>query len=301
MPDGEGTDPKSVAYLRFPLHTMVFEGTGELRFLVAPPKVATMGQNVPHPQPAGVTVAHRTPVDDDWRAPVPVTFGTEMSIPVAPRETDMPHSRSSLWAFRLVSDRNEYGTLNVTVTIVRGADVEKWPGHPDLYAERDERVVFDGTGRTEGRSTLDEYLYGPDQKWVHPDFLIAGNTGKIDVYVNITKIEKGVYSEPNAFYLEYHNATGLDTDTSALYIRTVEDPAGRDMVDPFYHFTITTHPEGMDSPYFTKSRWGFRLGATTKTTLPSGGTTQVSYDNYAVEFTMKIIARKYVPPERPEA
>lgn len=295
MPDGEGTQPHSVAYVRFPLHTTVFEGTSTLTVLVAPPELSLL-EDLPHPAPAPLTVEYRTAADDaTWRAPLSVTYGTALNIPVAPRETDMPHSRSSLWAFRFVSERNEYARLNITISIQRGGDVPEWPGHPDVYADRVERVILDGAGRSSAPEYHEAWLYGNTPEWVHPDLIVAGGTGTLDVYVNITNVEPGAFSEANQFYLIYHNASGLDSDTDYPYVQTAYDAAGH--TDAFYHFTIGVHPDGMDSPYQTMSRWGFRLGAS----VNSGLLTTNGFDGYTVEYTIKVIARKYVPQERPEA
>lgn len=251
FPDGEGSDPKNVAYVKLPEPNLVFEGTAQVEVLVAAPEVTS---GVASPSPVGMTLSYRTAADAEYRDLGAITFGTPLVIPVEPRETDMPHSKASLWSFRVATERPDYSTIDVTVTIKRGATIEDWPGHPDFYADRTQRVVLDKEVTTVVHGTAKVTLYGRATTWAHPDFLLSDGTGSFDVFVNVTSVNTNGGLDPTRFTLQYHNATVLDTETDGL--RTTFDVGD---VEGGLHFFQNMTEHGMDGPYQGTSRWGFRL------------------------------------------
>jgi hypothetical protein len=145
FPEGQGSNPASTAYVKIPQPMLVYEGTSELDVTLKSPSYEANGLLVPDPVPPGLKLDYRTAASDKFVAAPSVTIGAPIVIPVTPQETDMPHSVSSLWAFRITADKPSLASLNVTITIKRGAAILSWPGHPDFYGDKTERVIEDKT------------------------------------------------------------------------------------------------------------------------------------------------------------
>lgn len=297
MPEGEGKPPTSVAFVRLPRGSLVYEGTSQVTVEAANPRVRVLSGTppveAPDPSPPSFRLFYHSAADAGFVEAGALPLGGSVTIPVEPKMTDMPHSTTSLWAFRIAADRKTIDAINLTVTIVRGADPVEWPGHPNFYADKDVRVVLDTTAKTAWRGYVGNALYGQPTEWIHPERLISYGTGTVEVFVNVTSVRTGANAKPVAFWLNYHNATQLDEDPAATF--AVQDPQGQAYVDPSYHFVINVHPDGMDSPYQPASRWGFRLAGQV-----SDGGQVTSLDDWEVEYTITVLAHKYVPPVRPE-
>lgn len=233
-----------------PPPNLVYEGTSHVEFLVG--GASATGYD-PYPVPA-LRLEYRTAADGplDWRDGGALVAGTPTAVPVLPHETDMPHSVASLWVFRLVGDGPHVTNVNLTVTAVRGADVPPWPGHPEFYAGRSSRVVFEGDASNREIGIAARYvLFGGERDWRFPERVISWGTGRVDVFVNVTRVEAPV--PPDSAYLRVRNATQVFDDFTVLY-----DVEGRDDLES-YHFQMPVDVAGMDSPYAPSSRWAFSL------------------------------------------
>lgn len=292
FPDGSSS-PASVAYVKLgnipgtDEPAKVFEGTAEVEVLVDAP---TLEGATPTPLPAGLSLKYRTASSSEFVDGGSIPYGEPVLIPVGAKETDMPHSVSSLWAFQFTTDRVDFSGITVTITIRKGANVVDWPGHPEFYPDnKTERVVLDGDFAVH-RSGIEEGLfYGTASSWIHPEKLISHGTGYVDVFVNISSAAASNGASPTGFFLEYHDATILDAE-DAYNDRIDDEEGGRAFEDAYYHFVVPVTPEGMDGPYQPESLWGFRMVATFAET-PAASLCPGCFP-YDVAFTMKIVAHK---------
>lgn len=299
FPDGEGSTPKGVAYVKLPSDRQVFEGTEKVTVLVGAPTLR--GAEIPNPPQ--VTLQYRSAADADWREPVPIAYGAALEIPVEPKETDMPHSTFSLWVFRITSDRPAVaasGVVNVTVTAHKGREVVDWPGHPDFYGDKAYRVVLDKDVTTHIRGFPENVFYEGND-WAVPDLLISHGTARVEVWTNITsaKATSPTVADPVSFYLNMHNATqvGFENDIFNWF----DDADGRNDLAS-YHFVVPVSDVGMDGPYQPASRWGFRLEAgygasAVKDVVPFGGCGDCA--SYDIDYHVTVIA--YPPAEEAPA
>ena len=293
FPDGPGTTPKGVAYVKLPPGRLVYEGAEKVTVLVGTPEVAFgLAED---PSPAGLNMQVRTAADTDWRPAVPITYGTPLDIPVSPKETDMPHSTTSLWVFRLVAERGLFSVVNVTITTSRGGDVVDWPGHPDFYADnKTHRVVMDSDVTTHINGFPENMFYENPKGWAAPTFLISHGTKRLEIWANVsgTTATSPTAAEPVSYVLNWHNASKADFEGDIF--NYVEDAEGKNDLKS-YHFRLEVDEGGMDGPYQPSSRWGFRLeagyGNDAATGLPipfAGGCTDCA--SYDVSYHLTIIA-----------
>lgn len=296
-PDGEGSEPKSVAYVKLGPPNLIYEGAAAVEVLVQAPEVRVEFDDVPvpevalpNPAPPSLSLRYRTASSEGFEEAGTLTYGTPLTIQITPRETDMPHSVSSLWAFALVTDSPDYmSAVNVTITAIKGNDVVDWPGHPEFYVDRDSRVVLDGDFQVHRQGIEEGLMYGTASSWIAPEKLISYGTGYVDVFVNISSAQASNGATPTGFFLEYHDATILDAEDD-FNDRIDDEEGGRAYDDEYYHFVVPVTAEGMDGPYQPQSRWGFRMVATfAETPVASLCPGCFAYD---IAFTMKIVAHK---------
>lgn len=299
----------SSTVFNMPAGALVFEGTATVEFLVAKPQrhacypgltlntryICTDGNGAGAPagppvdDPAPPTVVleyqHASSGRDEWTPAGTLEWGTPLQIPVKAIETDMPHSTTSLWRYRVVSADPLSSTLTfeAAATIVRGADVPLWPAHPDFYAERSSRVVYDGPSSTrEAGSAGTAFGFNDSLIQETPGRLISYGTRSVHVWINVTKLDAPPTQGPSTWYLYYHNATG---DWLAAGLGDAENNS---IDTKELHFIVPVTDDGMDSPYAPDSRWEFLLRGTYDT--PVGLTCYSGCATYAVEYNMFIVA-----------
>lgn len=275
-PDGDGTQQKSVAYVKLPCKgeepncepMLVYEGAEKVVVTISDPQVSTGRWGVgsvsarpsaPHPSPPAMFLQYRSAADSDWREPIPVAYGTPVELDVGPQETDMPHSVLSLWVFRLTTDSSASMDVKMTVVAVKGREVVDWPGHPDFYAETSARVVLNKHVKTKISGAKEGFLYDSTGTWVAPEKLISHGTGALLVYANVTSITSATGQTATGYFLESHNATYIGPELT-FGDRWSDRDNTNDLKS--YDFEVPVHISGMDGPYQPQSRWGFRLMAT---------------------------------------
>ena len=264
--DGNGkqyTPGTAIADFQPPQPNLVYEGTATLEVVMNRVSLLTPGavrDSAPDHPAANFNFQYLTAKDSpgEWREGGPLPVGQPVIIQVAPDEVDMPHATGSLWAFRFYTDEPTAVVFNATITVVRGEEVEEWPGHPDFYADKTHRVVLDKDAQTKAYGIAKYLVTGEDTSWNHPEKLISYGTRELHVFVNFTKIEG--LQQPTKFYLDFHNATivpgigDFDPAQTRIYDEGTDGKS--------YHFVIGpehVNDGGMDSPYQTMSRWGFRV------------------------------------------
>ena len=260
IPEGKAPGT-AIADFDIPAPALVYEGTSQLEVV--------FNDVCAYPQegdvcPAGhplitIYLDYLTAADEPgaFRAAGKATPGQPLIIPVAPTEADMPHQTKSLWIFRIYTGEANAWTYNITVTAVKGGAVVDWPPHPDLYADKTERVIFDSDVRIENKGTADYLVFASLPEWHHPDRVISYGTEKLEVTITDIRWGNQPPVAPEKFILETHNASYLprlgNSDQAGARF---EDPASDGTT---YKFTVPVDPAGFDTPYGQKSRWGFHF------------------------------------------
>lgn len=238
---------------------LVFEGTTSLELL---PNYINNQADQPHTH-AKVFFKYITAADEpgQWREGGELVAGTPFVLQVAPHEADMPHQVKSLWLFRIYSSSETIEfNMNLTVTAVKGNTVVDWPPHPDLYADKSERLIFEGPVHMESKGTIDSNLFGSDAGWLNPERILSWGTERIEITVTGVALTTDVPNVPvSGYVLEYHNATKPPLlGNGAQYGGRLTDTASDGTTWSFV-IDIANDPASYDSPYGEKSRWGFRF------------------------------------------
>ncbi|MFA5862571.1 MAG: hypothetical protein WDA16_12845 [Candidatus Thermoplasmatota archaeon] len=270
--DGSGdTYPVGTAIADFvlpapPVAGMVYEGTKTVEFKLVKftgPSTADGAPAAPA-NPAGQVFIDYLASNDEpgkMRHGGELKLNEPLKIDIKPTDADMPHQTKSLWVFRVYSNPEmAWFEFNITVTAVKGYDVVNWPPHPDLYAEKKDRVVFDGPVKLSSKGTVDANVWGSDAGWVHPQRVISWGTESLTIEIQNVAFSSQVPVTPSGWVFEYNNASKPPLlGHGAQYSARLKD-AGTD--GKSYHFAIDiSHDRGdaMDTPYAQYSRWGFRL------------------------------------------
>lgn len=263
FPDGEGSQPRSVAYVKLPNSSLVYEGSDSVTLLGQEGSACPVdpaGPCAPNPVPNKFHLEYRSAADAAWRDAGELASGTPLKITVLPKESDMPHSVLSLWVFRITTENPSITTLNLTITTHKGRDVVNWPGHPDFYADGDVRVVaMNKHVKTHMSGIAESFLYDQGGTWAAPDKLISYGTGKLLVFINVTSFSTQTGQPPTGFFLEVHNATIIGPEVT-FGARYHDKDKKNDLKS--YVFEVPVDGAGMDGPYQPASRWGFRTMAT---------------------------------------
>ncbi|HLE97537.1 MAG TPA: hypothetical protein VI997_09225 [Candidatus Thermoplasmatota archaeon] len=262
--------------LTLPAGALVFEGTATVEVVIRDPQrhacfpaawsngkptycTDAVAPGAPDPSPPGVTLEYIHAATTEWIDAGPLVWGEPLVIPVEPKETDMPHAVGSLWRFRVRTSEaptSATSSFEATVTIVRGAEIAQWPGHPAFYTDSHVRRVLDGVGRTKEPGVAAWYT-GTDSDWNYtdptPDKLISYGTRALRVTIDVTKNERPPGMHTTAWWLGVQNATGRWIEAAPL-----EPPKDPDAPGAMT-FVVAVDDGGMDSPYATRSRWQFEL------------------------------------------
>src|SRR5581483_5192579 len=259
-PDGQGSQPKSVVYVKLPNGTatsgpnLVYEGSDKVSVLATIP-----AQAAPTPPPV-MHLQYRSAADSTWRDAGALTPDKAVDIKVEPKETDMPHSVLSLWVFRVTSENPSTDAFHLKITTHKGRDVVNWPGHPDFYANGEQRVVADHKRvKTHMTGVADGELYDQGGTWAPPDKLVSYGTGLLYVFINVTSATSDAGTPPTGYFLEVHNATIIGPEVR--FGDRFGDMHGKNDLK-HYEFKVPVNAAGMDGPYQPESRWGFRVMAT---------------------------------------
>lgn len=303
FPDGKAAGT-AIADYDIPEPYLVYEGTSQLELVFNDVCVleTDTGDGCPAEHPyISIFVDYLTAADEPgaFRQAGKATPGQPLIIPVQPTETDMPHQTKSLWLFRIYTGEPNAWTYNLTITAVKGNAVVEWPPHPNLYADKTERVIVDGEFTTKSQGTADFYLYGTDASWVYPDRVISYGTERVDVEIEYLGVSgtggSALPVQPSYFYLDFKNASYLSKMGHG-------DSAGGRLKDEgsdgkTFTFSITADQQSYDTPYGSKSRWGFRFMArmTDDTLCPNGDFEQQFLQGcqvfpYELKYRMKVTA-----------
>jgi hypothetical protein len=241
---------------------LVYEGSSSLELVIKDVIVAsTVGSPVDENQPAHphVTIMfdYLTAADEPgaFRTGGTLQPDTPFIIPVGPTEADMPHQTKSLWLFRIYTGEANAFQFNLTLTAVKGNAVVNWPPHPDLYADKPVRTIYDGDVSLSNKGTVDYLVFANLPDWHHPERVISYGTDKLEI--TISNVAYSGQVTPERYLLETHNASYLPKLGNS-------DQAGGRYEDPTtdgatFKFTVPVDERGFDTPYGQKSRWGFHF------------------------------------------
>ncbi|MEA3201862.1 MAG: hypothetical protein QOE90_3290 [Thermoplasmata archaeon] len=242
---------------------MVFEGTDHLEIVAKDYHVLASQEPTSHPH-VTFFFDYLTAGDEPgkFRTGGELKEGQPFILPIKPTDADMPHSEKSLWVFRLFTGEANAITFNITVTAVKGNVVANWPPHPNLYAEKAERVIFDGDVKETSAGTAQGNIDGKDVQWVNPERIISWGTDSVDVTVtnpvfSASGAEATPLGSPSSYLLEIHNATYIPKlgNGAAFGERDVDKATD----GKTWRFQPKVDAQSYDSPYGQKSRWGFRF------------------------------------------
>lgn len=296
---------EAVATFRPELGAMIYEATDTVEFTIQDPKrracegeVLVGGQYVctdwvvpriddPIGGPSGMSLRYKHAATTDWIDVGELVWGTPLPIKVTnPIQTDMPHATASLWEFQVKSPNQHDTTLTFTAKaeLVRGnADIPLWPGHPEFYLERTERIVL---ARSAVSADAGAYGHGAaivpaGAGPVHAERLISYGTRTLFVWANITDVNApNPATAPTAWYLRYWNATGWDNLTNPF------DVTNHPVEQREHLWVLPVDDNGMDSPYADGSRWRFELmGALTRGASCSSGCA-----NWVANYEITVVA-----------
>jgi len=266
--DGSGdTYPVGSAIADFALPAppdagMIYEGTKSVEFKMVLYNVAGPDSG----NPAGQVFLDYMASNDEpghFHKAGELKLNTPVKIEIQPTDADMPHQTKSLWIFRVYSNSQMVSfNFNITVTAVKGYDVVNWPPHPNLYAEKNSRTVFDGPVKLQSKGTVDSNMWGSDAGWTHPQKVISGGTDRVEIEVSNVAFasDTGAPVTPTGYVFEYNNASKPPLlGNGAQYSGRLKDAQSDGKT---FHFVIDISKDrgdAYDTPYAQYSRWGFRL------------------------------------------
>jgi hypothetical protein len=287
-PNTGGQNP-STSTFSVPKGTLVYEGTNSIEFTISDPKRhvcegrVTFGnhfictddtstapvqspQDVNAPDPTGggngFTLRYRHAATSTWIDAGSLSWGQAKVIKITdPKQTDMPHSTSSLWQFEVVSPNGYDNTLefHAKADLVRDPSVPipLWPGHPLFYsADKHVRDVFEGDQKTTNgyvSAVTANTPAGVTTGIVIPKRLISYGTTSVYVWANITSADTpNPATAPDAWFLYHTNASGRDNLTNGGDAKASSD-------GKHFFWVLPVTPDDMDSPYQDTSRWQFAL------------------------------------------
>jgi hypothetical protein len=290
IPEGKAPGT-AIADYDIPAPSLVYEGTDHLEIIFKDVKVwgTHMVEGAPEHPAITIFVDYLTAADEpgEFHAAGQAKPNEPLIIPVKPTEADMPHQTKSLWVFRIYTGEANSFAYNFTLTAVKGNAVVDWPPHPDLYAEKMERLIHEGPFHGEYAGGADNLLYGTEANWLFPERIISYGTDKVTV-----TIEKGAWGaawpEPAAdqFILEVNNASYIplvgNGDAAGHHLEPVS------IDGTTYTFDVPVDHQGYDTPYGQHSRWGFRFVPAPQAADPLG---IVRADiAWSLDYTIKILA-----------
>ena len=246
----QGTPGVGGTFVNLPDGTTVFEGTGKMEITAS----------WSAPTISGVAARWRTAASNDFSEPKTLATGIVTSVPVTPEMSDMPHAKSSRWAFLLTpasSGQVMEGTLHLKIDIVKMRDIELFPAHPDLFAGAHQLTLFDGPATSSQQSIASQIVDG------------VSTMGKPGA-------EQGVASQkvvPMNAVAMMANVTIVDTTGNLgkvsavnLTVKTADSNGFRgaklihtDDATHTYTFAWLVDMRQTDSPYAKQSQWRFDL------------------------------------------
>lgn len=264
-------------FVQLPDGAIVYEGTGKLDLTVTWTE-ATM---------TGMGVAYKTAASTTFSELQPVASGETLTVDVTPEMSDMPHEKTSRWAFFFrpaSAGQTMIGTFHVKVDIVRLGDITVFPGHPELFGDANTLVLFSGAGTSSQSNfvtgTLNFATGAESQEdGVAAQKVVPMETLSMTANLTITSADASLGEVTDVWFL-YKSAD------SSRY-RRAELVSG-DMTTGIFQFAWPVEMEQTDSPYAQTSQWRFDVRVGTQTTGVGGPCDRCA--DVKVEYTVEIVA-----------
>ena len=269
-----------------PEGAIVYEGTGlmELTATWSDPKVTSL------------SVSFRTPESQAFLPPVKLASGEALAIDVTPAMTDMPHSKTSRWAFYFEAADSPGAALapfDLKVDVVKMRDISLFPAHPELFEGKPSKVLHDAEHAHSEVSyakrvpnLLTTGAFG--EKEVTPSQLVPMETQWMRIEVDITEATAapGQVADIRFFY------KGADRSViSHPYTLPVEGSLTEKRL--VYAFPVTM--EETDTPYGAESQWRFFVEPTTTFTGQEGEPDCGGCADVTIAYRLKVTAYDHVP------
>lgn len=266
---------------RFPDGAIVMEGTGRMELTAS----------WDDPAVTSLAARYRIGAGGAWSDAIPLPNGELIALDVTPAMTDMPHMTTSRWELLFTpaeSPGSLMGPFHLRVDIVKLSDIMLFPGHPELFEGKPEKVLHD---KDHEHTEVSYAKRAPNlvtqgdfgEKTVAPDELVPMETKAMRIELDIIEASAspGQVAEIRFFY--------RGADTSYLGHPTVL-PLEGSLAEKRLVYQFPVAPEQCDTPYGDESQWLFFVEPATKFTgqeqePTAGGVTDVS-----IKYHLKVIA-----------
>jgi hypothetical protein len=247
----------------------------------------------------GVTLRYRSASSTTWSEAKALTSGAPLSLDITPDMCDMPHDKTSRWAFQLVPAQGQVmeGSLHLRIDMVRLHDLSLWPGHAMLFGGAHTLTLFEGqaTSSHQGAATAiaDRVAnQGQDQpQGVAATKVVPMETMAMTANVTITDATAQVGQVRNISFL-YKPA-----DSNGFRRANVTHA---DLAKGVFQFTWPVKMTQTDSPYAKTSQWRFDLQIATSDPTGVFGNCQGCSDAQ-VQYKLEVVAYDAVDPKLPDA
>ncbi|HUR68992.1 MAG TPA: hypothetical protein VM370_07070 [Candidatus Thermoplasmatota archaeon] len=266
---------------RLPDGKIVYEGTGSMEITAS----------WDDPRVTSIAVEMRAPAATDFGEPVQLPQGELVPVAIAPDMTDMPHSKTSRWVFGFETADEPgaaLGPFHLRIDIVRVADIMTFPGHPQLFEGKPEKVLDDAdhehtevsyAKRVPQLATEGDF----SEKTVSPSKAVPMETKAVRFELDILEATStpGVVSEIRFFY---HGA-----DTTFLGHPTVL-PVEGSLESKRLVYQVPVTMEQTDSPYANSSQWVMFVEPAVKLTGQEAEPTCGGCTDVSIKYHLKVIA-----------
>lgn len=269
-----------------PEGALVYEGTGQM----------DVTASWTDPRTTSVGVSFRTPESQEFGPLVPLPNGEPLTLDVTPAMTDMPHSKTSRWAFYFApadAPGAALGPFELKVEVVKLRDISLFPAHPELFEGKPQKTLHDAAHqhsevsyakRVPNLLTAGEF----GEKEVTPSQLVPMETQWMRVEVRIAEAtaSPGEVSDIRFFY------KGADRNfISHPYTLPVEGS----LADKWLVYEWPVTMEMTDTPYGEESQWRFFVEPVTTFTGQDGEPDCGGCTDVSIAYSLKVVAYDHVP------
>ena len=271
-----------------PEGAIVYEGTGLLEM------TATWND----PKVTSLAVSYRTPESQDFLPPVKMESGTALPIEVTPAMTDMPHSKTSRWAFEFAPADSPGATLasfHLKVDVVKMRDIGLFPAHPELFEGKTEKVIH---AAEHSHSEVSYAKRAPQlleqgdfsEKEITPSQLVPMEAQWMLIEVDIldATASPGQVADIRFFY---HGA-----DRNVLGHPTIL-PIEGSLADKRLVYAVPVTMDETDTPYGSASQWRFFVEPATTFTGQDGEPDCGGCTDVTIAYKLTVTVYDHVPAD----
>lgn len=282
---------------RFPDGAIVFEGTGQMDFTA----------EWSDPLVTSLQVQYVTGASPEPSAPLALPPGETVSLAVTPEMTDMPHMKTSRWTLFFEAAESPgvaMAPFRLKVEIVKLRDIMTFPGHPELFEGKPEKVIEDGDHE---HSEVSYAKRAPNlalsgafgEKEIPPSQLVPMETKAMRMEITVVEATAapGEVSEIRFFY-HGANTTFMGHPTILPLEGSFEE--GRLV------YQVPVAMEETDTPYGAQSQWRFFVEPATRFTGQDAEPTAGGMTDVSIRYHLKITVydhelEEYSPREDAQA